>query len=45
MRGSGFIFNSVKLMYYKYRKGKFVRGGSYTDSPDWKKKKKCNNKS
>ena len=45
MRGSGFIFNFVQLMYYKCRKGKFVGGGSYTDSPDWKKKKKSNNKS
>ena len=41
MRGSGFIFDSVQLFYYKCRKINFKHGGSYTDSPDWIKKKKA----
>ena len=40
MRGSGFIFYSVQLMYYKCHKVNFERGGSYIDSPDWIKKEK-----
>ena len=36
-RESNFIFDSVELLYYN-------RGGSYIDSEDWIKKKKCNNK-
>ena len=39
MRASDFIFDSVHLMYYKY-KVNFKRGGSYIDSPDWIIKKK-----
>ena len=27
-------------MYYKCHKATFGRGGSYIDSPDWRKKKK-----
>ena len=38
MRGSDFIFDSVQLNYYKYRKGNFERGGSYIDSPERIKK-------
>ena len=34
MKGSGFIFDSVQLMYYKCDKGNFKRSGSYIDSPD-----------
>ena len=41
MRGSGFIFDSVQLMYYKCHKVTFRRGGLYIDSPDWIKKKKA----
>ena len=41
MKGSDFIFDSVQLMYYKCRKVNFIRGGSYTDSTDWIKKKKA----
>ena len=40
MRGSDFIFASVKLMYYKCQKVFFRRDGSYIDSPDWIKKQK-----
>ena len=40
MRGRDFIFDSVQLMYYKYQKVSFSRGGLYVDSPDWIKKKK-----
>ena len=41
INGSDFIFDSVQLMYYKYHKVNFRRGGSYIDSPDWIKKKKA----
>ena len=41
MRGSDFIFDSVQLLYYKCHKINFKRGGSYTDSPEWRKKKKA----
>ena len=40
MRGSDFIFDSIQLLFYKYHKVNFKRGGSYIDSPDWKKKRK-----
>ena len=41
MRGSDFIFDLVKDMYYKCNKVNFRRGGSNIDSPDWIKKKKA----
>ena len=41
IRGSGFIFDSVQLMYYKCHRVHFIRCGSYIDSPDWIKKKKA----
>ena len=34
MRGSGFTFDSVQLLYCKCHKINFKRDGSYTDSPD-----------
>ena len=34
MRGRDFIFDSVQLLYYKFHKINFKRGGSHTDSPD-----------
>ena len=34
MRGSGLIFNSVQLVYYKCHNTNFRRGGSYIESPD-----------
>ena len=43
MRGSEFVFDSVQLMYYKY-KVNFRCDGSYTDSPYWMKKKKKHTK-
>ena len=40
MRGSDFIFDSVRLFYYECHKINFQHGGSYIDSPDWIKRKK-----
>ena len=40
MSGSDFIFDSVQLFYYKCHEINFKHNGSYTDSPDWIKKKK-----
>ena len=40
MKGSGFTFDSLKLLYYKYQKINFERGSSYIDSPNLIKKKK-----
>ena len=36
MKGSDFIFGSVRFVYYKCQ-----RGGSYIDSPEWIKKTKA----
>ena len=44
MRGSQFVFDYVKLLYYKYHKMNLNRGGSYIDSLDWIKIKKSNSK-
>ena len=41
MRRGDFIFDSVKMVYYKNHKIIFTRGGSYTDSPDWVEKRKA----
>ena len=41
IEGSEFIFDSVKLMYYKCHKVNFRLSGSYIDSPDWIKKRKA----
>ena len=41
MRGSDFIFGCVHLLYYKRHKINPNRGGSYIDSPDSAKSKKC----
>ena len=40
MRGSEFVFDYLPLLYYKYHKINFHRGGSYIDSPFWMKNKK-----
>ena len=40
MKGGGFVFDYVKLLYYKCHKINPNRGGSYIDSPDWIKNKK-----
>ena len=39
-KGIEFVFNYVKLLYYKYHK----INGSYIDSTDWIKSKKSNYK-
>ena len=41
MEGSEFASNCVQLLYYKCHKKNPNRGGSYIDSPDWIKNKKC----
>ena len=41
MRGSEFVFDYVKLLYYKCHKINLNGGGSYIDSPDWIKSKKA----
>ena len=40
MRVSDFIFDCVHLLYYKCHEVSFNQGGSYIDSPDWRKSKK-----
>ena len=40
MRGSEFIYDSVDVLYYNFKKVSLSRGGSYTDSPKWLKNKK-----
>ena len=37
MKGSEFVFDYVHLLYYKCHKINLNRGGSYIDSPDWRK--------
>ena len=44
MRSSEFAINYFQLLYYKCHKINLNCGGSYTDSPDWIKIKKNNNK-
>ena len=41
MKGSDFIFDSVQLMYCKFHKENFKRGGTYIDSAGWIKNKKA----
>ena len=42
MKGSGFIFDSVDLLYYHLQKTSLSRkGGSYIDSPKWLKNKRA----
>ena len=40
MRGSNFIFDSLKCLCYKCHEVKFKRGGSYIESPDKKQESK-----
>ena len=42
--GSNFIFDCVRLLYYKRHKINFKWDRSYIDSPDWMKNQKSNNK-
>ena len=37
-RCSDFIFHGVTLIYFRFRKINFKRGGSYIESLDWIKK-------
>ena len=39
---SEFLFNSVRLLYYKCHQVNINRGGSYIDSTDWIKKATIN---
>ena len=41
MEGSGFIFDSIDILYYNLNKLSLNRGGSYIDSPEWLKNKKA----
>ena len=41
VRSSGFIFDCVHLLYYKFHERNTSRGGSYKGSPDWIKNKKA----
>ena len=41
MRGSAFVFGYVHLLHCKCHKINPNRGGSYIDSPDWRKNKKA----
>ena len=43
MEGSEFIFDLVQLIYCKCRKVSFRCSGSYSDFPDWIKKKTTTN--
>ena len=40
VRGSGFIFDSVQMMYYRCHKVSFRRTALYIDSSEWIQKKK-----
>ena len=44
MKGSGFVFNYVHLLYCKYHKTNLSCSGSYINSPDWINNNKNNNK-
>ena len=41
IKGIEFIFGYVQLVYYKFYKVDFRRGGSNIDSSDWVKEKKA----
>ena len=41
MEESDFIFDSVRLKYYKSYKVSFIRSRSYINSPDWIKREKA----
>ena len=41
IKGSGFTFYSVDLLYYRLHKISLNRGGSYIKSPDWVYNKKA----
>ena len=35
LKGGGFMFDCVRLLYYKFPKTNFKCGGLYIDSLDW----------
>ena len=39
IKGSDFVFDYVKFIYYKFHKINLNRGESHIDSPDWVKNK------
>ena len=41
MRGSGFVHDSIDLLYYHLQKIGLKRSGSYIESPEWLKNKKA----
>ena len=41
MKGSDFIFNGIKYLYYDLNRITISKGGSYIESPKWIKDKKC----
>ena len=41
MKGSDFIFNGIKYLYYDLNRITISKGGSYIESPKWLKDKKC----
>ena len=41
MKDSGFVFDCIHLLYYKYHKINPSCDGSYTDGPDWIDTKKA----
>ena len=41
MEGTGFIFDSIDILYYNLNKISLNRGGSYIDTPEWLKNKKA----
>ena len=41
MKKSGFVFESVDLVYYSLHKMSLNRSGSYVDSPKWLKNKRA----
>ena len=41
MRGSDFIFNGVNYLFYDFNRITISKGGSYIESPEWLKDKKC----
>ena len=43
MKESGFIFDSIDILYYNFTTISLIRGGSYIDSPKWLKIKKIIN--
>ena len=41
MKGSDFLFNEINYLYYDLNRITISKGGSYIESPEWLKDKKC----